>query len=332
MKKSEILDSIEYVDAQLISEAEKYAPKKKKSLLLKWGAAAACLCLVFAGAFGVNKYYAHLREQTVQQQAGSINTGEGVSIPTVELPEKTEGMTFDMLALVVYNGGIYTQSESYTGEAARRIDSLTGEYLGYASGSIDEWSKPEEYGQDFASSVAGKVYEVKGYDTDFRICIREKIVDENGEASLWIQFLDRLNGITLSSGEDLFEDRLHIRGRVESIQWQSHDDWNSEEGNFQNANLDPDVWEKFLGQIDKNKFLYAWNPNSAFYDGIPDSTIYDTQNQAHLYLNITDGTVISLRLIEGGYVGYDSLGWYFVRIPEDTFNAVYDACGGTHVE
>ena len=332
MKKSDILDSIEYVDAQLINEAEKYAPKKKNSFILKWCAAAACLCLVFAGAFGVTEYYGYLGEQTGKQQAGSINSGEGVCIPPVELPEKTDGETFDMIALVVYNGGIYTEAESYTGEVARRIDSLTGEYLGYASGSIDEWSKPEEYGQDFASSVAGKVYDVKGYDTDFRICIREETVDENGEATLWIQYLDRLNGITLNSGEDLFEDRLHIRGRVENIQWQSHEDWNSEEGNYQNANLDPAVWEEFLGQIDKNKFLYAWNPDSAFYSGVPDSTIYDTQNQAFLYLNMTDGTVIGLRLIEGGYVGYDSLGWYFVQIPVDAFNAVYDACGGTHIE
>lgn len=58
--------------------------------------------------------------------------------------------------------------------------------------------------------------------------------------------------------------------------------------------------------------------------------IYDTQNQAHLILTMSDGTVIRIRLIEGGYVGYDSLGWYFVKIPEDVFNSVYDACGGTH--
>ena len=59
-------------------------------------------------------------------------------------------------------------------------------------------------------------------------------------------------------------------------------------------------------------------------------SIYDTQNQAHLILTMSDGTVIRIRLIEGGYVGYDPLAWYFVKIPEDVFNSVYDACGGTH--
>ena len=46
---------------------------------------------------------------------------------------------------------------------------------------------------------------------------------------------------------------------------------------------------------------------------------------------LTDGTVIPLRLIEGGYVGYGALGWYFVRIPGEVFDAVYDACGGARV-
>ena len=43
-----------------------------------------------------------------------------------------------------------------------------------------------------------------------------------------------------------------------------------------------------------------------------------------------DGTTLRLRLIEGGYVGYNSLNWYLVKIPENIFNTVYDSCGGIH--
>lgn len=32
--------------------------------------------------------------------------------------------------------------------------------------------------------------------------------------------------------------------------------------------------------------------------------------------------------MEGGYVGYGPLGWYFVQIPGDAFDAVFIACGG----
>ena len=78
-----------------------------------------------------------------------------------------------------------------------------------------------------------------------------------------------------------------------------------------------------MSQLDSGGFVYTWNPDSS------DNSIYD-KNQAHLILSMTDGTTVKLRLIEGGYVGYEPLGWYFVKIPEDIFNAVYDACGGKH--
>ena len=171
--------------------------------------------------------------------------------------------------------------------------------------------------------MSGKVYAVKGYDTDFRICIREEVEDENGDPTLWIQFLERLNGITLNTGADLFENRLHMQGRVKSIQWQSHDDWNSGGENMQDVNLDSACWEDFLNEIDNEKFVYTWTDDA-------DKSIYDTPNQAHLILTMEDGTIVRLRMMEGGYVGYDALGWYFVQIPGETFDAVYAACGGTY--
>ena len=41
---------------------------------------------------------------------------------------------------------------------------------------------------------------------------------------------------------------------------------------------------------------------------------------------LSDGTTVELRLIEGGYVGYQELGWYFVKMPGDVFDAVLAAC------
>ncbi|MBQ8974146.1 MAG: hypothetical protein IJ072_00285, partial [Oscillospiraceae bacterium] len=235
----------------------------------------------------------------------------------------------------VYNGGIYTQSESYWGADAHPIDALVGEYLGYATGSIDEWSDPSEYEQEFAGSIYGDLYAVKGYDTDFRICVRPEIQPEDDEPYLWIEFLDRLNDINLVTGADLFETRLHLRDRVESVQWQSHDDWNYNTGNIQDVELG-ELWDAFLDAVDTGEFVNTWNPNNSvsdpFYEGKEHTSIYDTPNQAHLILSMDDGTTVRMRLIEGGYVGYDALGWYFVKIPGEAFDAVYDACGGTHVD
>ena len=48
--KNEILDSIGYVDAELIEAADRDPVKTKKTIRLRWVAAAACLCLVIAAA------------------------------------------------------------------------------------------------------------------------------------------------------------------------------------------------------------------------------------------------------------------------------------------
>ena len=316
MKKNKILESMEYVDDEIIEEADGYASAKKKHGWLKYGGMAACFCLVLAGTFVVKKSLKPLPEE---------NTPAQLVIPSVELPNSPmeDGVMADMIGLVVYNGGVYTQAEDYYGDDATAVDALIGDYLGYASGTIDEWSKKEEYDKNFASTVSGKVYTVKGYDTDFRICIRAEVEDENGNPTLWIQFLTRLNGITLDTGADLFENRLHMQGNVKSIQWQSHADWDLGGKNLRDLNIDSACWEDFLNQMNHGKFVYAWTDDM-------DQSIYDTSNQVHLILTMEDNTIVRLRLIEGGYVGYDALGWYFVQIPGETFDAVYAACGGTH--
>lgn len=316
MKKHKILESMEYVDDEIIEEADGYASAKKKHGWLKYGVMAACFCLVLAGTFVVKKSLKPLPEE---------NTPAQLVIPSVELPNSPmeDGVMADMIGLVVYNGGVYTQAEDYYGDDATAVDALIGDYLGYASGTIDEWSKKEEYDKNFASTVSGKVYAVKGYDTDFRICIRAEVEDENGNPTLWIQFLTRLNGITLDTGADLFENRLHMQGNVKSIQWQSHADWDLGGKNLRDLHLDSACWKDFLNQMNHGKFVYTWTDDM-------DQSIYDTSNQVHLILTMEDNTIVRLRLIEGGYVGYDALGWYFVQIPGETFDAVYAACGGTH--
>lgn len=339
--KNDKLDCIGYVDGKLIEKAEKYTAAKKKNTWVKWGTTAACLCLVLAGALSLNGHFGNTDVvtdypagkndlvsdgQPVSDYSKTGVTETGLRIPALELPETTGGdgyaVQYDMIGLVVYKGGIYTQAERYFGAGALKIDALVGEYLGYATGSINEWSAQEEYAKEFASTIAGEVYEVIGYDTDFRVCVRNEFENENGEKELFIEFLDRLNGITLATGADLFESRLHLRDRIDNIQWQSHGDWNYNLGNIQNADLEPELWEDFLDQLDSGTFVNTWDPETS------GSSIYDTDKQAHVFLTMEDGTVISLRLIEGGYVGYDPMIWYFVKIPGDTFDAVFTACSG----
>lgn len=350
MKDYELLDAVGGIDEKYIRQASNESRRNKH--WAKWGALAACLCLVVGGLFSAPLLKAPT-DDPEPNQSGAVaendektpssaidtntpqiadHTKEGILIPAIELPEATGNVEFDMIGLVVYRGGIYTQAGSYWGEDAKKIDMLVGDYLGYATGTINEWSTQDEYAQEFASTIAGEVYAVNGYDTSFRVCIRQEVEGEDGEPTLWIEFLDRLNGISISTGKDIFEDRLHLSGRVISIQWQSHDDWNHNRGNIQDASFDQSVWTAFLDTVNQGEFINTWMPNESFYDDHPNSSIYATPNQAHLILTMEDGTTVRLRLIEDGYVGYESVGWwYFVKIPGEVFDAVYNSCGGTHL-
>ena len=351
MNKNELLDNMEMLDSSIIEEADLYSKPKKLNLTRVIAIAASLLVVAGIGVV-VYKLNDKNNEPVVGIGATEVGSGapvpsgadmpnndgnpdvegtqvamqeEGLFIPAIELPDTNDGAVMDMLGLVVYNGGIYIQTASYSGADAVLINNnLLGDYLGYATGSINEWSTQDEYTEEFASSIAGEVYEVIGYDSSFRICMKWEAELDNGETVLDIQFLDRLNGITLNTGSDLFEDRLHISNRVSLIQWQSHYDWNNANGNYQNANIDETVWNEFLNELNNGSFVYTWNPE------ITNDTIYDTDNQVHIYLTMNDGTVISLLLIESGYVGYEGLGWYFVQIPGEAFDAVFEACGGNH--
>lgn len=322
MKTPRIVNAVGYIDDELVTAAEN---KKiaKRSPWLKWGSIAACFVLIIgAGALILpevidGKVGTVSQSETESQEAPSDNAVEGVYIPAIELPDAESAAVMDMLGLVVYQGRIYTQAEYYFGEAAEKIEALVGEHLGTAKGNIDEWSSQDEYSAEFASTVGGEVYSVNGYDTSFRICIYGKYEDENHNHTVWIQFLDCLNGITLKTGAELFQDRLHISERTEAVLLEKQGDENSTEENIPTADIDQNAWSDFWYQADNSEIIRIRN--------------YGAQNnQALLILSMSDGTVIRLRLIEGGYVGYDDLGGYFVKISEETFKAVYDACAGTH--
>ena len=323
MNAFDLLDAIGGAEDADILLAQK---TRRKHRWIPWAAAA---CLLLAVGVGVLlRHSVPLPPQDAAAPAESTQTmpKPGVWIPTIELPKPEEAAMADMIALVVVDGNLYTEGETYYDDEAARIETLLGEKLGDATGTIDCFSDDSEYEKPFASTLAGEVFTVQGYDPAFRVAVR----NVNSEGSLSVWFMDCLNGISLSAGSDLFEDRLQLRDRVASIEWQSHGDWDWNLGGMQDAQISQETWSAFLDAVDAGEFVYTWQPGVPFYDDHPNSSIYDTPNQAHLFLTMTDGTRVELRLIEGGYVGYAPLGWYFVQIPGEAFDAVYTACGGTH--
>ncbi len=245
------------------------------------------------------------------------NQGDNpVFIPKVKLPETSNNdIVADIIGLVVYKGNIYTQTEYYYGEDDGRIKELVGEYLGYATGKINEWSSQDDYAKEFASTYEGNVYSVNGYSTDFRICMYEKFKDEDGNTMIWLQFMEKLNDIELTYGNELFGDRLQIKGRISSVQYQEYYDWNEGKDKFQHlSGVTQDELNAFVEGLYSGKFEYVTDFSSEL-------------KHTMLYLRLDDYTTVELELIEGGYVRYQYMGeLYYVKMSEDAFNPVFNAC------
>lgn len=304
MKNDRLSRCLSDIDDKYIDEAADYKKKSRKRGVYYLAAAlAACILIVAAVQIRPSGIAEPGLVTESPAAAAPASSADGVFIPAIELPEPMDGVAMDMIACVVYDGAVYTQGE-WLDDASALLD----EYLGHATGSIDEWSDGSDY-VEFAGTMSGELYTVVGYDPDFRICC----LFDDGSAML----LERLNGITLDTGADLFDTRLHLPERWETVTCLSHEDWNSSEYDFRQPGLSEDTISGFLDELCAGKFVYTWETNRS---------IYDSAVQGHLYFSMSDGTTVELRLIEGGYVGYQSLGWYFVKMPGELFDAVLAAC------
>ena len=309
------------VHDKYLDESESYR-RKNKPVWVKWCAAAACLCLITAAVL-------QLRTSAPPPDGGlqisppdyAAVDDHAIYIPAIELPEKADGIELDMIALIVYRGSIYTQAEWYYDEEAAAVQSLVGDYLGYAAGNIDEWSAQDEYSTEFASNLSGEVYSVNGYSTDFRICMAQNQEDGDGNSTQLVLFFESLNGIGLTRGQDLFGDRLNLRDNCSYVKYQEHSNWDYGWPDYVYSDLDSRadaVIDKFIDALYSGKFEYVYETNPDFYSS--------TGKQAHLFFHMNDGTVAELRLFEGGYVGYRPLGWCFVKMPGKIFDMIFSAC------
>ncbi|NLU24447.1 MAG: hypothetical protein GXW99_07025 [Clostridiales bacterium] len=314
MTKDRMAFCIGNIEEKYVEEAAEYKGKSRR-IWIRWSAAAACLCLLLTGL-----YLSRLPSKNSTAKQPTYDDGYAIHIPAVKLPNDTAGTSMDMVGLVVYQGRVYTQAEQYSGEQAEAVAGLIGEYVGYAKGTIDEWSAQDAYATEFASTYEGDVYSVKGYSPDFRLCISFGAIDSEQNNVKNIVFLENLNGIGVTNGGDLFEKRLHLQQRWQAVRYQEHENWDNGWPDYVYRPLDRISEEQintFLETLCASPFSYVYETNPNFYD---------EGEQAHLFFQMDDGTTVELRLFAGGYVGYQSMGWYFVKMPGEIFDTIFNAC------
>lgn len=234
--------------------------------------------------------------QKPAENTGKVAENQGVYIPKIKLPDNP-GTAVKMIGLIVYQGRIYTQSNSEIGiEEAQK---LMGEKIGRTKGNITEWSKQDDYAVELASTVGAQdVYTVKGYDKSFRIMTFETY--ENGNS--YAQVFECLNGVTVKTGSDIF-DNLKILNNVETANYENYESWNNGKQELKQLS-DVKSLNDFLISLNK---AAAYNMDSV--SGIWDDDSADAQKFVHISLK--DGTKVQLRLFKAGYVHYGNVNILF---------------------
>ena len=299
MNKEELYSVIGTVDEELLQRCEQPAKKTAKSKWLKWGAIAACLC--FAAIFTVILMNPKGNEPI---DLPPTTDADGVTIPQMEVT-LSDDVAADMIGFFIYQGKVYTQYEWIYDD----ID-IVGEYLGTATGLIDEWTPADGY-VELAGSVSGDFYSVKGYDPSFMLCMN----DPSGAICTYVCS----RGITVKYGSELYEERLHLRGNFSAVEYETRESWNWSKGELSSLDKDSVVIESYISELYSREFiLWSTVPEK---EGHTQSSIYDTET-FHVYFRMNNGTTVHLRLYENGYVRFQGLPDVCVQVSADTYNSL----------
>ena len=300
MKKELLSDALNMLNDDIIEETDEARAKAKpKRRLIHLIAVAVCICLVVAGVFALRNSPNH------SDNSPEITVSDdGVTIPKREV-SLSAASSADMLGFFIYQGNCYIHYDWIYDD----VD-IIGKRIGTATGLIDEWTSRDEY-VEFAGSVKGDFYEVKGYDPSFMLCMKHA----DGSISLYV--CD--TGITLKYGSELYEDRLHLSGNYTSVQYETRDSWNESKHELYQLRTTDDIILSFISELNSAEFIPRETVSS---EGTGD--IFGEMEIYHLYFKMQNGTTVHLRLWKDGYVLYQGLLDICVQVQDDSYNNLID--------
>ena len=330
------MKSTERLTADILCRAEE-TQKKNALRRRRCGTALGALVLVAALSVGVWQITLHRQPAVPDDPTGLQTTLEPtigvpperwVEIPKEEIKLPPPGALASWAyAFVVYQGSTYCGYSASIDLSQAEENHLLGEKLGTTIGTDNEsyWAEhPKAYTLEHASNIGSgcEIYSVNGYDPSFRLAVIKNYTEYTGEnheevSGTVVYMLDKLNGITLRYGWDLFTDRLHLRERMVSAISQSHDDWNNGIQQFyQMDTVTPEQWNAFFNALDNALFEDTHETN-------PD--LSKSSGQKHLTFTLSDSLTVYLRLYADGHVSLND-SRYMVKIAGDAFDAIYRAC------
>ena len=271
-------------------------------------------------------------EVTAQDNAGLIPDTANTEVPVTAaepegiyyppIPERQIGYVFVKNAEVLfpfsylyYNGSIYTSSQEISSAEKADIEALAEgiKEIGLAdvySNRAQFWSEDPGMLSYADDNINGTIYSMTGYDTDFRVCVQyEQYIEPMDETYYGFIVYDKLSGIIVNKGSDLFKDRLHLDEYTEIHIMRS-----DENGETYEEPLSEDCSE-FVQAIMDGKFI------EADYDARED---FSKRESCTLVFYSENGLTATVSVFPDGYVSMTSGGNTFIEEvnPEDCENII----------
>lgn len=182
-----------------------------------------------------------------------------------------------------YDGEVYTLSHSYQEYSKEDLplDTLPGKELCTVFGNEKiHWADKEE--DLVACTHTGTLYQVTGYDEDFRVCLyfeEPARVDLNRGPIYYLYVFDRTNNITLHTGKDYYTKLYHF----------------PTEASLSNLDTEDDDVSAFVDALLAAEFIDPTN------EALPE---FDFSTDTTYYFQFTDslGLTNSVAIYEDGYV------------------------------
>lgn len=218
--------------------------------------------------------------------------GEGEHMAQLQLSASYNNE--DSIPVFVYRGRIYVRNERnpLVYDVAKN---LLGEQVGTTKDSLKGWYSDSNSSNQLPSNIGvSSIYKVKGYDSRFRLMT----IHEDLQTGFMYECL---NNVYIKDGSCFFRE-LSLRENIESVAYQTLEEWNSSSSVFHEVELD----YEFLTMIDQ---LYQ----SEFIDYGRDSkpNLYELDRKIY-YLTMKDGTVNELIVFSEDYIAYQGFAAYYV--------------------
>lgn len=320
MKKENISDAMNMLSDDIIEETDRLRSGSEKSEAkqrrVKWGALAACVCLVAAGAFAWN--FAANRQNGIPAMSTPEDSRQNDHLAVVSdngaeslrSDETAVAVAGDMIAFFIYHGNRYV-AYNFLHSA-----DIVGEKLGTVINGVNCGNYHEWLYEELTGNCRGDFYEVKGYDPSFMLCMKHEWWDGKIDVLLFI----RSTGPKLKYGSELFEDRLHISENYSALRYEERDSWYYGMHNAFGLEGNDKLIERFIADLDSAEFVLCESvPLKEEYESIFDTKLY------HLYLEMKNGVSVDFHFLQGGYVIFDGMTDICVKIPEETYIEMLEA-------